>query len=103
MTVSLRPGTRAAALYPGASATERYYCRFGLDPARVGELEAAGVVVSGVDQDSEPRIIELPGHRFALATLFVPQTSSAPGAAHPVVAGFVSAVQAAAVGAAAAS
>ena len=87
MTVSLRPGTRAAALYPAASATERYYCRFGLHPARVADLEAAGVVVSGVDQDDEPRIIELPDHRFALATLFVPQTSSAPGAAHPVVAG----------------
>ena len=97
MTVALRPGTRAAALYPAASATERYYCRFGLHPDRVADLEAAGVVVSGVDQDGEPRIIELPGHRFALATLFVPQTSSAPGAAHPVVAGFVEAIHAAEV------
>ena len=42
MTVSLRPGTRAAALYPAASATERYYCRFGLHPDRVADLEAAG-------------------------------------------------------------
>jgi CTP synthase (UTP-ammonia lyase) len=92
MTVSLRPGTRAGALYPAASATERYYCRFGLHPDRVADLEAGGVVVSGVDQDGEPRIIELPDHRFALATLFVPQTSSAPGAEHPVVAGFVDAV-----------
>ena len=50
------------------------------------------MVVSGADQDGEPRIIELPDHPFALATLFVPQTSSAPGAAHPVVAGFVDAV-----------
>ena len=89
MTVSFRPGTRAAALYPAPSATERYYCRFGLDPARVGELEAAGMVVSGVDQDDEPRVIELPDRRFALATLFVPQTSSSPEAPHPIVAGFV--------------
>ena len=49
-----------------------------------------------LDQDGEPRIIELPGHPFALATLFVPQTSSEPGAAHPVVVGFVAAVRAAA-------
>jgi CTP synthase (UTP-ammonia lyase) len=96
MTVTVRPGTRAAALYPAGSSTERYYCRFGLEPSRVGELEAAGMAVSGVDQDGEPRIIELPGHRFALATLFVPQTSSEPDAAHPVVVGFVGAVRAAA-------
>lgn len=92
MTVTLRPGTLAARLYPAASATERYYCRFGLDPARVGELESAGVVVAGADQDGEPRVIELPDHRFFVGTLFVPQTSSAPGAAHPVVSGFVEAV-----------
>ena len=92
MTVSLRPGTRAADLYPGPSATEKYYCRFGLDPARVGELESAGVVISGVDQDGEPRVIELPDRRFFVGTLFVPQTSSTPDVPHPVVAGFVAAV-----------
>ena len=97
MTVSLVPGTRAAALYPAATATERYYCRFGLDPGRARELEEAGMVVSGVDQDGEPRLVELPDRRFVVATLFVPQTSSAPGAPHPVVAGFVAAAHASVV------
>lgn len=94
MTVTVHPGTVAASLYPTPSALERYYCRFGLDPARVGELEAAGMVVSGVDQDGEPRIVEVAGARFCLATLFVPQTSSSPSAPHPIVAGFVAACQA---------
>ena len=94
MTVTVRPGTRAASLYPTASAPERYYCRFGLDPARVGELEQAGMVVSGVDQDGEPRIVELPDRRFCVATLFVPQTSSTPERPHPIVAGFVAAAHA---------
>ena len=94
MTVTVRPGTRAASLYPTASAPERYYCRFGLDPARAGELEQAGMVVSGVDQDGEPRIVELPDRRFCVATLFVPQTSSTPERPHPIVAGFVAAAHA---------
>lgn len=94
MTVTVRTGTLAGSLYPAPSAPERYYCRFGLDPARVGELEAAGMVVSGVDQDGEPRIVEVAGTRFCLATLFVPQTSSTPSTPHPVVAGFVAASQA---------
>lgn len=95
MTVTVRPGTLAGSLYPSASAAERYYCRFGLDPARVGDLEAAGLAISGVDQDGEPRIVELAGNRFGLATLFVPQTSSTPRRPHPIVAGFVAATHAA--------
>ena len=64
--------------YPAASATERYYRRFGLHPDRVADLEAAGVVVSGVDQDGEPRIMELPaalraGHAVRPADLERPR------------------------------
>lgn len=89
MTVAVRPGTRAASIYPGASNPERYYCNFGLNPEHLDELVSAGLVVSGIDQDGEPRIVELPQLRFFLGTLFVPQTSSEPGAAHPVVTAFV--------------
>lgn len=94
MTVAVRPGTRAAALYPGPTATERYYCNFGVNPEHVDELVAGGVVVSGTDQDGEPRIVELPDTRFFVGTLFVPQTSSAPSAPHPVVRAFVAAAHA---------
>jgi CTP synthase (UTP-ammonia lyase) len=94
MSVTVRPGTLAAGLYPVQTVQERYYCRFGLDPAHVGVLEDAGMVVSGVDQDGEPRIVEIPDRRFCLATLFVPQTSSTPEAPHPIVAGFVAAAHA---------
>ena len=37
------------------------------------------MVVSGLGGDGEIRIVELPGHPFFLATLFLPQTGSAPG------------------------
>ena len=94
MTVTLRPGSRAAGIYPGESSDERYYCNFGLNPACTGKLTAAGLAISGVDQDGEPRVIEIPRMRFFLATLFVPQTSSEPGAPHPVVTGFLQAAQA---------
>jgi CTP synthase (UTP-ammonia lyase) len=91
MAVELRSGTRAGALYPETTTTERYYCNFGLAPQHVDELTAAGVVVSGIDHDGEPRIIELADKRFFVGTLFVPQTSSSPTAPHPIVAGFVTA------------
>jgi hypothetical protein len=35
--------------------------------------------------------VELPSHRFFVATLFVPQTSSAPDAPHPLIGAYLAA------------
>jgi CTP synthase (UTP-ammonia lyase) len=51
------------------------------------------IEITGSEEDGEARILELPTHRFYLATLCVPQTSSAPGDPHPLVSGFVRAAQ----------
>jgi CTP synthase (UTP-ammonia lyase) len=91
MDVEVRRGTKAFAAYGRAQTTERYYCNFGLNPAYVEELEHAGLVVSGVDQDGEVRILEHPTLGFFMGTLFVPQTSSAPGDPHPLVVALVEA------------
>jgi CTP synthase (UTP-ammonia lyase) len=88
MEVSLVPGTRAASAYGTPSAKERYYCNFGLEPSVLPSLQGAGLVVSGVDQDDEVRIIELPGLRFFVGTLFVPQVSPS---THPLIAAFMAA------------
>jgi len=85
MAVELAAGSLAAAAYGGTAASERYYCDFGLDPDHRRLLEDGGLRVSGVDADGEVRVLELPGHRFFVATLFVPQASSAPGAPHPLI------------------
>jgi CTP synthase (UTP-ammonia lyase) len=53
--------------------------------------------VSGVGDDGEIRIVELPAHRFFVATLFLPQTRSAAGRPHPLLAAFAAAVAAPAV------
>jgi CTP synthase (UTP-ammonia lyase) len=44
--------------------------------------------VSGVDDEGEARIIELAGHRFFVATLFVPQIASSAGNPHRLVSSF---------------
>lgn len=100
--VEIADGTRAAAAYGSTRAVERYYCRFGLNPDFVEPLVAAGLTVSAVDVDGEPRIVELLALRFFVATLFVPQTSSAPGAPHPLIRSFVAAAATTAVGVASA-
>ena len=85
-----------AAVYGSAQAEERYYCTFGLNPVYVPRLEAAGLVVAGVDvADGQPRIMRLADHPFFLLTLFVPQTSSTPGSPHPLIVALVHATVAA--------
>ncbi len=92
MDVRITPGSRAQAAYGATRASERYYCEFGLNPDYVDRLIDGGLVISGSDQDGEPRIIELPSLQFFIGTLFVPQTSSAPGAPHPLIKAYVAAV-----------
>ncbi|HZD73930.1 MAG TPA: hypothetical protein VE776_08630 [Actinomycetota bacterium] len=91
MDVSLVEGSVAHRAYGRGSATERYYCQFGLNPAYLDTLTGSGLAVSGVDQDGEVRIVELPGHRFFVGTLFVPQTSSTPAAPHPLISAYLAA------------
>lgn len=91
LEVCFSDASRALRAYHGPSATERYYCNFGLNPDRASELEAAGLAVTGRDQDGEARIVEVRAHRFFVGTLFVPQVSSAPGRPHPLVVAFVAA------------
>jgi CTP synthase (UTP-ammonia lyase) len=74
---------------------EEFYCNYGINPEWIGRLEAAGLRVSGVGPDGEPRIVELPDHPFFVPTLFLPQARSSAADPHPVLAGFAAAVRAA--------
>jgi len=89
--VLIQPDTVAARLYKAATSMEPFYCMFGLNPAYREPVERAGLRFSGFDDDGEPRILELPGHRFFLGTLFVPQAAPDAGRPHPVLAGFLAA------------
>ena len=92
--MTLVPGTRAAALYGATCATEDYYCKYGVAPTYRARLEAGGLTVSGEGAEGEVRIVELPGHRFFMATLFLPQTRSTPGRPHPLLAAYAESVRA---------
>lgn len=88
MEVQFTAGSLAESLYGVPASMEDYYCNFGLNPDYIPELESVGARITGVDQDGEARIMELPDRRFHVTTLFVPQTNSAPGRPHPLIAGF---------------
>lgn len=87
------PGSRAATLYGDGEVIEDFFCNYGLNPDYRTPLEEAGLRVTGVDEDSEVRIVELDDHPFFVATLFCFQTRSRPDRPHPLVKGFVEAVR----------
>ena len=62
---------------------ERYEPRFA----------AAGMRFSARGAKGELRAVELPHHRFFLATLFQPQLSSRPESPHPMMLAFLRAVR----------
>jgi CTP synthase (UTP-ammonia lyase) len=90
--VRIRAGTRAAALYAAASAMEDYYCDYGVNPDYLARLETGGLRVSGVGDEDEVRIVELPAHPFFVATLFLPQARPASAGPHPLLRGYAAAV-----------
>jgi CTP synthase (UTP-ammonia lyase) len=91
MPVNLEPGSMVAKCYGTGRITEQYYCNFGLNPTYRQTLEQGGLHVTGIDDDHEPRVFELPNHPFYIATLFVPQNRSTVDEPHPLVTALLSA------------
>lgn len=89
--IRLAPGSRAARLYGSERSVEKYHCNYGLDAAFRDRLDAAGLRITATDESGEPRIVELPGRRFFMGTLFQPELSSTAQAVHPLITGFITA------------
>lgn len=94
LKINLSPGSLAARVYGREEIEEYYYCNFGINPDFQRDIYESGLKVSGTDQNGELRVLELPAHRFFIATLFVPGASYVEGAIkiegpHPLVNAFV--------------
>jgi CTP synthase (UTP-ammonia lyase) len=93
-TVVIEPGTAAAGVMGPGPTTERYFCRYGVNPDYLGILGRHGLVFSGRDDRGEVRVAELPRHPFCIASLFQPELSSDRTWVHPLIAAFTAAVRA---------
>ena len=92
MELSFVAGSQVAEIYGGLSATEHYYCNFGVNPDCVRELKQGPLRTTGTDIEGEVRVVELPDHPFFIGTLFVPQARSVPKMPHPLVTAFLEAI-----------
>jgi CTP synthase (UTP-ammonia lyase) len=96
LQINLQPDSFPARVYGRTEIEEYYYCNYGINPEFQRAVDEGGLKVVGRDHDGEPRVLHLPGHRFYVATLFVPGASYTEGVvemkgAHPLVKAFLQA------------
>ena len=88
----LTAGTLTEELYGGSVIYERHRHRWEVNNRYRKDLEAAGLVFSGLSPDDRlVEIIELPSHPFFVASQFHPEFKSRPDDPHPLFTGFVAA------------
>ena len=88
----LIPGSTASRLYGEQVISERHRHRYEVNIAYCDQLEAAGLVISGLSPDgSLPEIVERADHPFFVAVQFHPELKSKPFDPHPLFTGFVAA------------
>ncbi|MFH1105722.1 MAG: CTP synthase, partial [Candidatus Aenigmatarchaeota archaeon] len=76
-TVKVKEGTMAYRLYGKSEVVERFRHRYEVNPQYVEQLEQEGLVFSGTTPDKKiMQIIEIPSHKFFLATQFHPEFTS---------------------------
>jgi len=93
-TITMTPGSRAFEAYGQAEAVEQFACNFGLNAGFGRDRDWGRLKITGRDASGEARIVELEGHPFYVATLFLPQRSSSPDRPHPLIVAFLQAAQA---------
>jgi len=89
--VQIVAGTLARQAYQAEEAKEAFRCHYGLNPDYRGRIMTGAMRVSGIGPDGEARIVELSGHPFFVATLFVPQLRSSPATPHPLIVAYLEA------------
>jgi len=82
--LKILPGTLLHSICGSTDHSEQFYCNYGVNAEYEKQFQAAGLRVSARGLQGEVRAVELPNHRFFVATLFQPQLSSRPEAPHPM-------------------
>jgi len=83
--IVIEPGSTIAKAYGKLSTHEGYHCNFGVNPDFGKELADFPLRISARDRQGDVRGIELPHHRFFVATLFQSERASLRHALSPLV------------------
>ena len=89
---ALKDGSRVRAIYGAPQIQERHRHRYEVNIAWREQLEAAGLIFSGLSPDGVlPEIVEYADHPWFIGVQFHPEYKSRPFEPHPLFASFVAA------------
>ena len=83
--IEIQAGTLAYRVYGKGETVERYSCNYSLNPEYQEQINQGKLRVVGRNEEGAVRIIEIEGHRFFIASLFLPQRSSTVDRPHPMI------------------
>ncbi len=89
--VRIAAGSLAHSIYQRDEVEEEYFCNYEVNPEYEARFQAGRLAIVARGPQGEVRAVEIPGHRFFVATLFQPQLSSTPDRPHPIVLAFLKA------------
>ncbi|HEX9929013.1 MAG TPA: CTP synthase [Pyrinomonadaceae bacterium] len=91
--IKLEEDSRINRIYGCREIYESYHCSYGFNPRYKSILEQSEMEITGVDENGDPRVLEIKSHPFFISTLFQPERSSLTNssAAHPLVRAFLEA------------
>ena len=89
--IIIMPGSLAHQAYRQPEVTEKFSCNYGLNPQFQEQFSQGKLRSTGFDLGGETRIVELSGHPFYVATLFLPQIISEPNHPHPLIIAYLKA------------
>jgi len=88
----LKPGSASHIAYDKEEVSERHRHRFEFNNSYREEMEAAGLIVAGVNPERDlVEIVEVKDHPWFVAVQFHPEFQSKPTKAHPLFAAFIEA------------
>ena len=87
-------GSKASNIYGADTITERHRHRYEVNNRLIGNIEGAGLKVSGRSQDGLlVEIVEISEHPWFVACQFHPEFTSTPRDGHPLFEGFINAAK----------
>jgi CTP synthase len=87
-------GSRSQKIYGTERVTERHRHRYEVNNKLIGEIEKAGLIVSGRSHDgSLVEMIEISDHPWFVACQFHPEFTSTPRDGHPLFESFINAAK----------
>ena len=90
--INIKRKSRAGNIYQSDRILEEYHCGFGVNSELMHIFDNSELKFSGYDDNGEPRLCEIPGHRFFIGTAFQPERSALKSSVHPLITAFLRAV-----------